>query len=238
MMTLKKPNEKIPYNKKILINSESSFAVREAYSKLRTSMMFCASSDSNKMCKVFAVTSPNSFEGKSVTAANIAISFAMLGKKTLLIDADLRRSSQSRIWKMKTSSGLSDFLAKIKPLNVIAVEGLPLSIVFSGTIPRDPAEILSLEKMNIFINECSNRFDYIIIDTPPINLYTDTQIISTFSDGILLVAKSGKTSADDLYKAEYAIKQVNGNLCGVVINDIKSQNQDSFFKNFVKNKKH
>ena len=99
--------------------------------------------------------------------------------------------------------------------------------------------IVSLnKKMNIFIDECSNRFDYIIIDTPPINLYTDTQIISTFSDGILLVAKSGKTSSDDLYKAEYAIKQVNGNLCGVVINDIKSQNQDSFFKNFVKNKKH
>lgn len=237
MMTQKKKDDTIPYNSKILINNETSFAVREAYSKLRTSMMFCTASDKKRMCKVFAVTSPNSFEGKSVTAANIAISFAMLGKKTLLIDADFRRSAQSRIWKIKASSGLSDFLAKIKPLKVFSVEDLPLSIVFSGSIPRDPAEILSLEKMSIFVEECSNRFDYIIIDTPPINLYTDTQIISTFSDGILLVSKSGKTSADDLNKAEYAIKQVSGNLCGVVLNDIKSQHQDSFFEKLIKKKK-
>ena len=150
-----------------LLNLRSPAEIKEAYVKLRTNLMFCMTADGTRNCKVFAVTGANQGEGKSITAANIAISFAMIGKKTLLLDADMRSSSQRRIWKNRTLTGLSDFLAEIKPLEVFSVKELPLSIVFTGTLPPNPSELLSSEKMSGFVKECSNRFDYIIIDTSP-----------------------------------------------------------------------
>ena len=145
----------------------------------------------------------------------------MIGKKTLLLDADMRSSSQRRIWKNRTLTGLSDFLAEIKPLEVFSVKELPLSIVFTGTLPPNPSELLSSEKMSGFVKECSNRFDYIIIDTPSLNDYADAQIISTLADGVVLVARSGETDSADLAESLDSVKRSGGNVCGVALNFIK-----------------
>lgn len=204
-----------------LLNLRSPAEIKEAYVKLRTNLMFCMTADGTRNCKVFAVTGANQGEGKSITAANIAISFAMIGKKTLLLDADMRSSSQRRIWKNRTLTGLSDFLAEIKPLEVFSVKELPLSIVFTGTLPPNPSELLSSEKMSDFVKECSNRFDYIIIDTPSLNDYADAQIISTLADGVVLVARSGETDSADLAESLDTVKRSGGNVCGVALNFIK-----------------
>lgn len=204
-----------------LLNLRSPAEIKEAYVKLRTNLMFCMTADGTRNCKVFAVTGANQGEGKSITAANIAISFAMIGKKTLLLDADMRSSSQRRIWKNRTLTGLSDFLAEIKPLEVFSVKELPLSIVFTGTLPPNPSELLSSEKMSDFVKECSNRFDYIIIDTPSLNDYADAQIISTLADGVVLVARSGETDSADLAESLDSVKRSGGNVCGVALNFIK-----------------
>ena len=204
-----------------LLNLRSPAEIKEAYVKLRTNLMFCMTADGKRNCKVFAVTGANQGEGKSITAANIAISFAMIGKKTLLLDADMRSSSQRRIWKNRTLTGLSDFLAEIKPLEVFSVKELPLSIVFTGTLPPNPSELLSSEKMSGFVKECSNRFDYIIIDTPSLNDYADAQIISTLADGVVLVARSGETDSADLAESLDSVKRSGGNVCGVALNFIK-----------------
>lgn len=204
-----------------LLNLRSPAEIKEAYVKLRTNLMFCMTADGTRNCKVFAVTGANQGEGKSITAANIAISFAMIGKKTLLLDADMRSSSQRRIWKNRTLTGLSDFLAEIKPLEVFSVKELPLSIVFTGTLPPNPSELLSSEKMSGFVKEYSNRFDYIIIDTPSLNDYADAQIISTLADGVVLVARSGETDSADLAESLDSVKRSGGNVCGVALNFIK-----------------
>lgn len=204
-----------------LLNLRSPAEIKEAYVKLRTNLMFCMTADGTRNCKVFAVTGANQGEGKSITAANIAISFAMIGKKTLLLDADMRSSSQRRIWKNRTLTGLSDFLAEIKPLEVFSVKELPLSIVFTGTLPPNPSELLSSEKMSGFVKECSNLFDYIIIDTPSLNDYADAQIISTLADGVVLVARSGETDSADLAESLDSVKRSGGNVCGVALNFIK-----------------
>ena len=204
-----------------LLNLRSPAEIKEAYVKLRTNLMFCMTADGTRNCKVFAVTGANQGEGKSITAANIAISFAMIGKKTLLLDADMRSSSQRRIWKNRTLTGLSDFLAEIKPLEVFSVKELPLSIVFTGTLPPNPSELLSSEIMSGFVKECSNRFDYIIIDTPSLNDYADAQIISTLADGVVLVARSGETDSADLAESLDSVKRSGGNVCGVALNFIK-----------------
>lgn len=207
-------------NRKRLINNDTPFAVKEAYIKLRTSLMFCMTADNERPCKVFSVTSPNPSEGKSLTAANIAISFAMLGKKTLLIDADLRKPTQKRLWQSTASTGLCDFLARIAPLEAVNVEGIPLTLICSGSIPPTPSELLSSNRMKAFMEECAKYYDYVIVDTPPINTVADAQIICTYVDGIVIVARSGRTKRDELYAAIGSVQQAGGNLCGVILNDL------------------
>ena len=186
--------------------------------------MFCMAVDKQAPCKVFAVTSAKPSEGKSLTAANIAISYAMLEKRTLLIDADMRKPSQGRLWRINAPNGFCDFLANIAPLELAHVEGLPLDIAPTGTIPPNPSELLASDRMTQFIAACARNYDYVIIDTPPINTVADAQIISAFVDGMLLVAKSGYTTADELQAAIDAVHRAEGNLCGVVLNglDMKS----------------
>lgn len=213
-------SETVAANRKRLLNSNSPFAIKEAYVKLRTSLMFCMTKDKAHPCTTFAITSAKPSEGKSLTAANIAISYAMLGKSVLLIDADMRKPTQRRLWKNELSTGLCDFLANIWQLEMMKVEDLPLWIVCTGTIPPNPSELLSTDKMKHFIKECSKRYDYVIIDTPPINTVADAQIISTYVDGVILVSKSAYTTADELNAAIEAVRRADGNLCGVVLNDM------------------
>lgn len=211
-----------------LLNPGSSSEIKDSYIKLRTNLMFCTKKGSEESCKVFAISAANKAEGKSVTAANIAISFAMLGKKTILIDADMRSSSQRKLWKNRSQAGLCDFLAKVMPLEIYSVEDLPLSIVFTGTLPYNPAELVSSKKMTDFVKECSEHYDYVIIDTPSLNAYADAQIVSTYVDGVILVSKSGVTSSKDLNEAIETLEHSNGNLCGIVVNNIKDK-KTSFF---------
>ena len=187
----------IKANRKRLLNNDSPFAVKEAYVKLRTSLMFCMTASKNRVCRTFAVTSAMPSDGKSLTAANIAISYAMMDKKVMLIDADMRRPTQRRLWNVRKSSGLCDFLANIGSLEISKVSELPLWIVCTGTIPPNPSELLSSDKMKGFVIACSERYDYVIIDTPPINTVADAQIVSTYVDGMLLVAKSGSTTRNN-----------------------------------------
>ncbi len=213
-------DEAIAVSRRKLLHNESPFAVKEAYVKLRTNLRFCVTSDKKRPCKTFAVTSANPSEGKSLTAANIAISYAMLGKKVLLVDADMRKPVQRRLWKVKTAEGLCDFLANISRLEMAKVEELPLWVVCTGTIPPNPSELLSSDRMKKFVEECSKSYDCVIIDTPPINTVADAQIIETYVDGVILVAKSGSTIDNELRAAIEAVEHAGGNLCGVVLNDL------------------
>ena len=226
----KATSEVIAVNRRRLLTNDMPFAIKEAYVKLRTSLMFCMTADKTRPCTTFAVTSAKPSEGKSLTAANIAISYAMLGKKVLLVDADMRKPTQRRLWKVDVSTGLCDFLAKIWKLEVVKVKELPLWIVCTGTIPPNPSELLASDRMKRFVEECAKRYDYVIIDTPPINTVADAQIISTFVDGVVLVAKSGNTTSDELNTAIEAVSRAGGNLCGVVLNDLNMKSVKYSYK--------
>ena len=215
-----KTNDIIAVNRKRLLNADTPFAIKEAYVKLRTGLLFCMTADKERPCKVFAVTSPKPGEGKSLTAANIAISYAMLGRRTLLIDADMRKPTQRRLWKVNKSTGLCDFLARIRSLAITRVKDLPLSIICTGTIAPNPSELLSSDRMKYFVEDCAKHYDYVIIDTPPINTVADAQIISAFVDGVVIVARSGSTTSGELNTAIENVHRAGGNMCGVVLNDL------------------
>ena len=147
-----------------LLTFNTPFATREAYIKLRTNLMFCVNG-SGDPCTTFLVTSGNPSEGKSLTAANVAISFAMLGKKTLLVDADMRRPSQRKLWAVtRGSAGLCDYLAGLSSLSLAHVDGIPLSLAFCGRIPPNPSELLSSTRMRHFLKACHERYDYVIVE--------------------------------------------------------------------------
>lgn len=207
-------------DRKRLLTDSAPFAIKEAYVKLRTNLMFCMTEDKKKACHTFAITSSHPAEGKSLAAANIAIAFAMLGKETLLIDADLRKPVQRKIWKIKAKTGLCDFLASLAPLELVKVNELPLSIIGAGTIPPNPSELLSSELMKNLLKDCAEHFDYIIIDTPPVNTVADAQMVAPLVDGMILAVRSGVTSADEVTTAIEAIKHAGGNFCGVILNDM------------------
>ena len=110
------------------------------------------------------------------------------------------------------------------------VTDLPLWIVCTGTIPPNPSELLSSERMRRFVAESAKTYDYVIIDTPPINTVADAQIISTYVDGVVLVTKSGVTTTDELSDAKDAVLRAGGNLCGVVLNDINMKSGKYAYK--------
>lgn len=220
----------VSINRKRLLTNDTPFATKEAYVKLRTSLMFCMTSDKTRPCKVFAVTSAKPSEGKSITASNIAISYAMLGKKTILIDADVRKPTVRKLWNISSNVGLCDFIARIKPLEMAKVADIPLWIVGAGTIPPNPSELLSSDRMKRFIEGCSKIYDYVIIDTPPINTVADAQIVSTFVDGMVLVTRSGHTTADELKAAIEAVGRAGGNMCGVVMNGVNMKSMKYSYK--------
>ena len=203
-----------------LITQDSPFAIKESYVKLRTNLLFCMTADGERPCKTFAVTSAKPSEGKSTTAANIAISCAMLGKKTMLIDADLRKPTQRKLWTIETTTGLCDYLADLSALQLSKVDTIPLWITCTGTIPPNPSEMLSSDRMKSYVQECAQVYDYVIIDTPPINTVADAQIVSAYVDGVVIVSRSGLTTTDELQDAIEAIHSAGGNFCGVVLNDV------------------
>lgn len=213
-------NNSTGLNGSMLLAENSPFAVKEAYIKLRTNLMFCMTKNKEQSCRIFAVTSADQNEGKSISAANIAISFALLGKKTLLIDADMRKSTQQKIWGIKKAAGLCDFLAGLGACERYQIEAMPLTLICTGTVPPNPAELLASQKMKALITNMRKDYDYIIVDTPPVNVVADAQILSSYVDGFIIVARSGKTESGDLILTVNTLLRAEGNLCGVLLNGL------------------
>lgn len=203
-----------------ILNKNSSFAAQEAYKSLRTSVRFALRSSG---CKRISMTSAMANEGKSITMLNLAISVAMDGQKVLLIDADLRRPSQARMLVEKATPGLSNVLAgMVSAEEAIRPELYPnLDMLFSGDVPPNPSELLGSEKMRELIEEMSQKYDYILVDTPPINLVSDAAIVTNLLDGVLLLVRQGKSRRDELKRAISNLELTGITPMGIVFNGVE-----------------
>jgi len=203
-----------------ILNKSSSFAAQEAYKSLRTSVRFALRSSG---CKRISVTSAMANEGKSITILNLAISVAMDGQKVLLIDADLRRPSQARMMVEKATPGLSNVLAgMVSPEEAIRPEMYPnLDMLFSGDVPPNPSELLGSDKMRELIGEMSKKYDYILVDTPPVNLVSDAAIVTNLLDGVLLVVRQGKSRKEELKRAISNLELAGVTPMGIILNGVE-----------------
>lgn len=217
-------------NREKLLTNDSPFAVKEAYVQLRTNLMFSVAVEKEDGCRTFAVTSANPSEGKSTTASNIAVSFAMLGKRTLLIDCDMRKPNVHKLWRVVSSNGISNLLTGINNCYINEIEQLPLSIISAGDIPPNPSELLASANFEEVLTFLKTRFDYIIIDTPPVNQVADAQIIAKNVDGVVLVVSSGKTQAAEFKRAQQALESTSGKICGIVLNAVNPKSGSYGYK--------
>jgi len=216
-------------DRSVILNANTPFHVKEAYKTLRTNIMFSLPEEG---CKVIAVTSPLPNEGKSTTILNLAITFSQTGNRVLLIDGDMRRTNTKRMVPCDTDVGLSDILAHFVKLEdaIEQSEYENFSIIYSGNIPPNPAELLSGEYMRHIIEILKEQYDYIFIDMPPINVVTDAAVVSSLAHGVILVVRHNISHKDELKEAVNRMRFVNAKLLGVVLNDKKLQTKQSYMR--------
>ena len=205
-----------------ILTDKVQFSVTEAYNMLRTNLNFTMSTQNNN---AFVISSPLSGDGKSTTAANIAITLAQTKAKILLVDCDLRRPVQHKMFNVSNNIGLSSILTG-KSLDENIHKGVyeNLDILTSGPMPPNPSELLGSNNMNKFLENIKDIYDYIILDTSPINVVTDALLLSKMSAGIMLVVRQDVSTYDEIDRAIESINFVEGNILGVVINSVEKNN--------------
>lgn len=194
--------------------------IAEAYRTLRTNLSFAAM---DKSYRSILVTSVSPQDGKSTNAANLAVVLAQDGNKVILIDCDLRKPVLHKIFQLENKQGLTNCLLQKIEVEQLAHTGMVdnLTILTSGPIPPNPAEILGSDRIKSLLPALKEKFDYVIIDAPPIMAVTDASIISAQVDGVLMVVNYGVTRNDLAREAQEQIKKANANLIGVILNKVK-----------------
>ena len=211
--------------KAIISYNDPKSVISEQYRAIRTNIEY---SNVDQNTKTILVTSSDKNEGKTTTVSNLAVSFANLNKKVLLIDCDLRNASIHKMFKLNNIYGLTDILAKDKAVDkcIQKTELENLYVLTAGAIPPNPAEILSSEKMKNLIEDLKNIYDYIFIDTPPIGLVTDAGALSSFIDGVVLVVKSESVEKKYLEETKKKLDAVDARILGAILNSYKSEQKD------------
>lgn len=208
-------------NDKLVTAIEPRSQNAEAYRMLRTNISF---SSVDKPIRMIVVTSPSPSEGKSITAANLAVTMAQAGYRTVLVDCDLRKPTQQKVFNISNDVGLTNALlshASLKSfLRPSRVENL--SVMTTGPLPPNPAELLGSRSMNTLLNTLQSETDIIVVDTPPVLAVTDAAILARGADGVLLVVDSGKTKRDSAMRAKEVLEQAGARLLGVVLNRLNT----------------
>ena len=210
--------------RRYILTNHSSFHVQEAYKALRTNIRFFLAGNE---CKKFCITSSTSGEGKSITILNLAISFGQAGHKVLLIDADMRRPSLARLLIEKPAPGLSNVLAGLNTEEESIRSNIyeNLDVLLSGELPPNPSELLGSENMQKLLQRMSKRYDYILVDLPPVGVVSDACVIANSLDGVLFLVRQNVTERESV---KYCIKQLElsgANLMGFVVNGAEAESK-------------
>jgi capsular exopolysaccharide synthesis family protein len=205
--------------------------ISEAFRALRTSLLL---SQADHPPQVILVTSALPQEGKTTAAANLAVTLAQLGDRTLLIDGDLRKPGVSRALSLGDGkyAGLSSYLAGVSSLDLITIPHplvSNLAAIPTGPLPPNPADLLASERVAKAVAELRSKYKFIVIDSPPIMAATDAVILSVLADGVLLVVRSGETPKQAFTRTRDLLVSVKCRLLGVVLNAVDSNAPDYYY---------
>lgn len=212
------------------LQNKVPFSIVEAYKNIRTNVISILSKTNSK---ILAITSSNASEGKSTTSVNIAITLAQLNKKVVLLDADSRRPSIHKKLKIENTVGCMDILTEQAKLDDVVVHYNDyLDIICSGVKIKNPAELYSSTEFDDLLELLKDTYDYVIIDTPPINPVSDTLIIAQKCEAIIMVVRSGVTSYESFEKAYESLKVLDVEPNGVIVNGSNSGDKHIYKRNY------
>lgn len=205
------------------INTDTEFYITEAYKSLRTNLRFTL--NPNK-CKKIIICSPVPEDGKSTTSTNIGITIAQTGAKVLLMDCDLRKGRLHNFFNLKSSPGVSDVLSGMAAAKDVIwnTSYENLYVMSLGSLAPNPTELLASNCMEELLKELEVKYDYIIFDTPPVNVVSDSLSLVKLVDGVVIVVREGITSHPNIFKAVEKFKFIEANILGFVLNGV-SRNQ-------------
>lgn len=218
-------NNEFAFESAHMLGKNMSFAASEAYKTLRTNLMFSFSGEEE--CRVVGLTSSFRGEGKSVTSLNLAYTLAEQKKKVLLIEGDMRLPTLARRLGFSASPGLSNLLVglntvtdAIQQFTVPMEDGeqITLDVVVSGDIPPNPSELLGSSRMQSLLKMLRSRYEYVLIDLPPVMAVTDATVTSKIVDGMIIIVRNNHAVRDALAETIRQLKLVNCNILGFVFN--------------------
>ena len=225
-----KKNQKLkaknPDNEKIItsatiLNDKTPFPIRESYNGIRSNILFSLANMKNG---IILVTSPNANDLKTTTSINLAIAMAQIGAKVLLIDCDLRNPSIYRQFKLSNQNGVSRVISGLETFEDAVIKDIAQNVDFLSagpTTPR-PSELIGSGSMIDFLKRRAYYYDFVIIDTSPINTVSDSLAMASIADGMILVARQNKTTVNDIDKAVNSIRMANGQIMGFILTDVDS----------------
>ncbi len=204
----------------------------EGFRTLRAAIALAPKAD---RYRALAVTSTIPAEGKSLVASNLSIVIAQTGLKTLLVDADLRRPSVHKVFRLQSPVGLSSYLTeKVASVDecIHSTEVPHLDVVCCGAVPSSPSELAGSKRMTQFLLEVRSRYDRVVLDCPPVSAVSDPLIIASLSDGVVFVTKFNKIRRDHARKTVRRIQDAGIFILGVVLNDIDFDGKDSYYYSY------
>jgi len=220
-----------PSRVELLSFAQPKSQISEAFRALRTSLLL---SQAEHPPQVILVTSALPREGKTTAAANLAVTLAQLGDRTLLMDSDMRKPGIRRALNLPVGKeqGLSTYLAGVCSLDEISFPHPTISnltALLTGPVPPSPADLLSSHRMRDAIAEVRRRYKFIVIDSPPVMAATDAVILSALTDGVLLVVRSGETPKEAFTRTRDLLTAVKCRILGVVLNAVDSTAPDYYY---------
>lgn len=216
-------------NVKLITLTDPRSESAEAFRTLRTNLMFTSV---EKPVHTLLVTSTARSEGKSLLLANLAVTFAQSGNRTILVDSDLRRPSQHDIWGISNDRGLTTMMlddAALSSPPLVNSEIEYLQILPSGSLPPNPADVLSSQRMNGVIGLLKARADYVLFDSPPVLAATDAALLASKLDGVLLVVRAGHTRRDHTAQARQALERVHARVIGAVLSNAPPETTSEYY---------
>lgn len=197
-----------------------AFQVMEAYKMIRTNLLFSLSTKESRVM-VFSSAEPSA--GKSTMSANLAIVMAQTGARVLLIDADLRKPSQHRNFKLSRTMGLSKILGGLATVEECIQKNVKpnVDVILSGPTPPNPSELLGSARMKELLERMNEEYDYVFVDMPPLCVVTDALVVAPHAAGMVLVARHNQTVYDEFGEALETVENANIPLLGVVVTDVR-----------------
>ncbi len=223
-MATKAPEKEVKVEKILSQESRNKvpFSVVEAYKNLRMHVIALLEKDNSK---VVAISSANASEGKSTTAINLAITLSQLNKKVIIIDADSRRATIHQKLKLENNKGCLDIInGDVDLKDAISSYNQYLDVITAGSVFNNPTELYCSNAFERMVTELRNMYDYVVFDTPPINLVSDALAISQKCDGLILVVRTNVTTYEAFKNALISTKQLGIKVLGAVMNGLGSEN--------------